>query len=70
MRLIKFKVPGQSITIGGQRIDQNNITPEIYDGLIQANPQMAEIFEDVNQEIKTAGEPGADKAPKSPKKDA
>ena len=52
MKIIKFKKPGDSITIGSQRFDQNNITPEIHKGLVEAFPHLADQFEEIEREFK------------------
>ena len=41
----KFKEPGVTIRINGQRINQGNLTQEDYDYLISWNPNYADLFE-------------------------
>lgn len=52
-KIIKFKKPGDSITIGGQRFDQSNITPELHKGLVEAYPHLADHFEEIEQKIES-----------------
>lgn len=56
MRTVRFKQPSGSITIGGQRFDNSNITPERYDALVAINEGHKELFEVTDEE-----EPGAKK---------
>lgn len=44
-RTVIFKNAGDSITIGGQRFDASNITPEKYDALIAINAAYADHFQ-------------------------
>lgn len=55
-KIIKFKKPGESITIGSQRFDQNNITPEVHKALVEMNPALAELFEEIDQKIESVPE--------------
>lgn len=43
-RVIKFKNPESHINIGGQVIAPHNITPELYDYLIEIAPAHADLF--------------------------
>lgn len=65
-----FKRAGDSITIGGQRFDASNITPEKVDALIAINPEYAEHFElletdhDISKDDNEVEEPKAKKETK------
>ena len=49
MRKILFKDPAGSITVGGQTFHQGNITPAIYDALIEMAPAHKDHFEVVEE---------------------
>lgn len=49
-RTITFKNPEHRINIGGQTIGPHNITPELYDYLVQVGPSHADLFNVVEDE--------------------
>lgn len=61
-RVIRFKEPGGSVTIGNQRFDQASITPATYDGLVAMNPDFAKLFEVSEREHSSHEEAGAEEA--------
>jgi hypothetical protein len=69
-RKVKFKNAGDSITIGGQRFDASNITPEKVDALIAINAEYGDHFEFVETEHDTSKDDvidGQEKLEKKPK---
>lgn len=61
-RTITFKNPEHRINIGGQVIGPHNITPELYDFLVQAGPSHADLFNVVEDEPAKDAKPAKGKA--------
>lgn len=50
-RQIRFKNPGDSLVIGSQKFTSENVTPVVYDALVDIDPDYANHFEVYDDEI-------------------
>ena len=48
---VKFKDPGVTIHLNGQKINQNSLTQEDYDYLCSWNPSYADYFDPLEEKI-------------------
>jgi len=54
---VKFRNPGVTIHVNGQKIDQNNLTQEDYEYLIQWNKSYADYFVPLEEKIQPKEKP-------------
>lgn len=61
-RIIKFKNGEARLHIGGQVIGPHNITPELYDYLVNLAPGHADLFDVAEEPVKAPPKPKEEKS--------
>lgn len=51
MKIVQFTKPGESITIGAQRLDQNSLTVEQAEELLKVYPELADKIKVIEQKV-------------------
>jgi hypothetical protein len=64
MKVVKFLNPGESIVIGGQKLEQHTLTPEQAEALLKSMPELKEKIAVIEQPVVSMSEEEAEAAAK------